>query len=1207
MNPYTFHISLYDLAFIGAIFIGLNFSMLLWFKKGTQQAANRFLALALITIVLWMVKMLCFDIRLETYYPRFNWLPLQFSLALGPFIYFYVLKTTRPNHNLSWKDLSHFIPVLPEQFILILEIRESIKTGKSTYDTLIFQQMSPIIHLAAFISVITYLYLSARLIESYYQNLEFNSWGDRYRLRLQWLQRSLKVFGALWLLWIPFTAINYLYYHNSPGIYAYYPLYLLFTVAMIRIAATTFLKQENAATIEMQVPPKPIYPAAIKEKGRWLKKAMEDGRFYLEPDLTLSSLAEKLNIHPHELSKIINMSLKKNFNDFVNEYRIRDVTEKMQDPDFDRLTLLGIAFDSGFNSKSTFNRTFREITGKSPAEYKSNLKKGGPTYHLRPFNRSAAIISAKQATIKWPAEKLSRNYMFNNYFKIAWRNLVRQRLYSLINISGLAIGLAVCMLIMLYVAHENSYDHFHKNADRIFRPYAQTTVNGTIMNMDRMSYASGPIIKQSQPAVEDYMRTLHYSMPSVVINPSKPEQKFSENKLLFADAGFFNFFSFKLLSGKASRVLSAPFSVVISQAIAKKYFGDENPIGKPLTIRTDSAYTYQVTGIAENCPSNSSIEYNIVASNSGLLKTKISERFIGQQNVGGGAFDTYLLLKHRADTAALKRGLLSFNAGKENDPNIKYLLFPFLDQHFKRAFDNSNFKYLSIFPLVALLILLLALFNYMSLSTARATLRAKEVGVRKVSGASRKGIAIQFYVESAVFSTISFVIGCLLCFLFKPVLFNILQLQIDTAFLFSPVIIFPLFGLLVLTILIAGSYPSLVLSGFKPAVTLKGKMSKQTGGVIIRKIFTTLQFSISVGLIICGIVIDRQLYFFRHTQTGVDRDNIIMIPVSNTLKGYSAFKQEVLAMPGISKVATSRNGMFGSFAMIGISGNPEDESVMLHGLTVDTNFISMLGLKWKIPPIPNSRLDAGQKLIINQLAAERLHLPVNPIGSFIRSGPDNMEIAGVIKNFNYGSLEDEIQPLGIFIKSDTSKSWEQSAGGRYLLAKIKPKTNLPTLISSIRNTFKKYDNDTPFEYTFMDDAFNAQYKAEDKLAAIFSIFTIITVFIAAMGLFGLAAFTIEQRTKEIGIRKVLGASTSSINGLLSKDFLKLVLLSVILSSPIAWWAMHKWLQSFANRITIQWWMFASAGLLAIIVAVMTISYHAVKAAITNPAQSLRSE
>jgi putative ABC transport system permease protein len=298
--------------------------------------------------------------------------------------------------------------------------------------------------------------------------------------------------------------------------------------------------------------------------------------------------------------------------------------------------------------------------------------------------------------------------------------------------------------------------------------------------------------------------------------------------------------------------------------------------------------------------------------------------------------------------------------------------------------------------------------------------------------------------------------------------------------------------------------------------------------------------------------------------------------------------------------------MFSFFDMYAIRGKTKDETKMLPSLVVDQDFFKVLGLKWKFAPSSVNQLAIGKKVVINELAVEKLHLPANPVGSFIKPGPDDVEVAGVVKNFNFGSLERAIQPLGLFIVSDTAKFWT-SPQGCYLFAKIRPHTDVPTLLSSIQSIYKKYDPNTPFDYTFMDDAFNAQYKAEDRLASIFSIFTVITIVLATLGLFGLAAFTIEQRSKEIGIRKVLGASIASINGLLSKDFLKLVLLSILIASPVAWWFMHNWLQGFAYRINIQWWMFAGAGLLAVIVAVITVSYHAIRAAIANPVDSLRSE
>jgi len=1205
VRPYTFHITLYDLFFFGMIFIGLNFVLLLSFVKSANRTANRFLAMALLVMILWMIRILAIDIRLETYLPHWDRLPMQFLLALGPLIYFYVLKLTRPEYKFSWKDLLHFSPLLLEQGALVLEIRESIRTGAATNATSIFQELSPVLQLLIFISIITYLYQSYKLIQNFYRRLQ-PILMDRSRLEFRWLRRLLAATALLWVLWITYAAVDYWGYRNQLGIHVYYPFYIFFVVIIIWTATAAFLRPQAGMMAQSPQNIKPLPAAELRGKGTWLKKAMESNLYYQDPELSINSLAEKLGLPSRELSQVINNVLKKNFNDFVNEYRVGDVARKMQDPAYDRITLLGIAWEAGFNSKSTFNRIFKQMTGKSPVEYKQALKKEFPSRDLGRQHRFTAIISNQETTPKWSGNKLNRSYMFRNYLKIAWRNLVRQKLFSLINISGLAVGLSVCMLIMIYVAHEHSYDRFHKNADRIVKPYGQIKVNSNTFGIDQMSYASGPIIKQSLPVVEDYMRvTRYFTSTTLVSNPSQPDQKFAEDKLLFADAGFFKFFSFKLLSGQPAQVLSKPFSVVISQDMAKKFFGDENPVGKTLTIRTDSAYTYQVTGVAENCPSNSSIEYNFVASNSGFVTTKAAKEYLGGQEVGNGTFDLYLLLRHRSDTTALTKGLRTLVASKDHKMQVVFSTLPIVDQHLKRSRDDSNIKYLAIFPLVALLILLLALVNYMSLSTARATLRAKEIGVRKISGASRKSVALQFYIESAVFATISFVLGYALCYFFKPVFFNVLQLKIDDSFLFSPLILSLLAGLLLVIIVISGSYPSLVLSAFKPVVTLKGRMGRQSGGVMIRKIFTTLQFSISVALIICGIVIDRQLYFFRHTDTGVDRDNVIMIPVGANFKNYPAFNHDIRTLAGVSDVSTSRYGMFSYYDMIGMEGKTKNETILLPSLNVDQDFFKLVGLKWKYPPLPHENLNAGSKVVINELAVEKLHLPSNPVGSAVSQGSKTI-VAGVVKNFTFGSLEDAVQPLGLWVLPDTARFWK-TQGGCYLFAKIKPHTNLPTLLGAMQKTFKKYDSDTPFDYTFMDDAFNARYKAEDRLASIFSIFTVITIVLAGMGLFGLAAFTIEQRTKEIGIRKVLGASISSINKLLSKDFLKLVLLSILIASPIAWYVMHNWLQGFANRIHIQWWMFAGAGLLAVIVAIITISYHSIKAAILNPVESLRSE
>lgn len=796
--------------------------------------------------------------------------------------------------------------------------------------------------------------------------------------------------------------------------------------------------------------------------------------------------------------------------------------------------------------------------------------------------------------------------MFKNYLKIAWRNLWRNKLYSFINIAGLAVSLAVCMLIMLYVAHEHSYDQFHQDADRIFNIYEKQKMGSGNFQFELMSYATAPLIKQNDGHVESFIRIRKNFKDVIVENAAQPEVKFSENGFYFADASFFEFFSFKLIKGNAQTVLKSPFQVVISRDMAKKYFGDENPIGKRLTITSDSTYQYQVSGVAENAPSNSSISFNFVASVASMQAMPAEKNFFESQTVQGGAFKIYFKLKSTNDTAHVLQSIKRLTAKDPDAANEQILLSKLTDSHLSGFSDYSNLKYLKIFPVVALLILLLALVNYMSLSTARATLRAKEIGVRKVVGADRKRIAMQFYIESALFALIAFVLAYLLFNLIEHWFFNLLQLKVDNSFLYSPVVLTILALLLTITILIAGSYPSIILSSYKPVTVLTGKQSKQSGGNMVRKIFTVLQFSISIALIICGIVIDRQLYFFRHMDTGINRENIVMVPVVKTMgKNYQAFKKDIQALAAVSQTSTAHYAMYKGYDAYFTKNLLDQKMVALPDLSVDVNFIPMLHIQWKIPPVSNSALTGDKKMVINEASIATLGLPVNPVGTKINLGNGNYEITGVVRNFNYQSLEHKIEALALFIAPDTTSGWEKAGGSMFI--KVKVHTNLPSLLATVGNLYKKYDQTTAFEYSFMDDAFNELYKAEDRLAGIFSVFTFITVFIACLGLFGLAAFAAQNRTKEIGIRKVLGASVSSIANLLSSDFIKLVILSIIIASPIAWWLMQKWLQDFAYKIHIQWWMFGIAALVSIVVAYATVSYQAVKAALTNPVKSLRSE
>jgi len=791
--------------------------------------------------------------------------------------------------------------------------------------------------------------------------------------------------------------------------------------------------------------------------------------------------------------------------------------------------------------------------------------------------------------------------MFKNYIKIAWRNLIRDKVYATINITGLAIGIAVCMLIALYVGHEYSYDTFHDKADRIYQVESEIKMGNDPISMPYMGYADAEASKENIPSVEDFLRFKSKFENVLVQNPESSALKFAESKFLLADHNFFNFFSFPLRQGDKDQVLLNPFSVVISETMAEKYFGAQNPIGK--TMRYNNEYDFTVTGVAENVPSNSSVDYNFVASLSSMQGMKGRQELL-QDN--GPDFTTYLLLKESAEPELVEAGLLGINKlkGEDGHLNLKYLLKSLSDIHLNDSAVNS--RYIKIFPLVALLVLLLALINYASLSTARSTTRSKEIGVRKVLGANRKTIATQFFIESAMYTIIAFVLGYLLCAMLQPFFFDFLQIRIDDSFLYSPMML-GLFALLfMITVLLAAAYPSFLLSAYRPVMVLYGKLGKKGGGIGVRKFFTVFQFAISVILIVCGIVIDRQMHFFRHADTGVDKENVLMVPFAKSVsEHFMPFKQELQSLSAVKQSSVSLYPMYAGHNMMSVKRQNSDKMVFLPTLTVDQNFIPLLGLKWN--KAPNDSLFYRNKkstAIINQAAMDKLNLDANPIGQKIDG---RYEIQGVLQDFNYTSLSNKINALCIFVEqdSDLSSSWAENGGCMFL--KINSRVNMPTVIQQVKTIFEKYDSEMPFEYHFMDDAFEAQYAAEDRLAKIFSLFTILTILIAAMGLFGLATFSALQRTREIGVRKVLGASSQNVVALLSKDFLKLVVLAVLIGSPLAYWFMDQWLQNFAYRIQISWWMFALASSGAFIIAVLAVSFQAIKAANTNPVKSLRTE
>jgi putative ABC transport system permease protein len=795
--------------------------------------------------------------------------------------------------------------------------------------------------------------------------------------------------------------------------------------------------------------------------------------------------------------------------------------------------------------------------------------------------------------------------MFRNYFNIAWRNLLKNKLYSFINIGGLAVGLSVCMLILLYVAHEMSFDRFHKNAGRIFYPVMSLKPGDKDISIDRMSFETGPILKNSDPGLESYLRVKEITDNRVIENVASPEKKFTERNIVFADANFFDFFSFHLAQGDKKHVLMRPFTMVISQKAAVKYFGNVDPVGK--LLKYDGQHTFEITGIVADPPSNSSIHYDFIASMSSMAGMKDENPSVSSGKVDAGEFKTFLLLSNATKASAsakILQRLAGMTEGKFS--KFTYSLNALVDRH--KDFDNpANRKYLKIFSWVAALILFLALMNYMSLATAGSAIRAKEVGVRKVLGADRSKIIKQFYIESGLYAVIAFLLAVLLFIALRPAFYNLLQLNVDDTFSKSPYALGIFTGLFLITVFISGSYPSLVLSSFKPVKVLYGKLSKQRGGAFVRKFFTILQFTISVTLIISSVIINRQLDFFRNMDTGIRREHIVMIPFQKNMSPhYLAFKRSVENTRGVESVSIAAAPMYGPIDMAGARFGNSGANVLVSAMYVDQFFIKMLGMRWKRPPVDEQQITANGQVVINEEMALKLGLPADPVGQEIVVGSDSLKIAGMLKNFNFSSLHHKIEPLCLFVLNDADTLW-YADNGDCLFVKISPHANIPTLLESIRTNYDRLDKQTPFEFRFVDDAFDAQYRAETRLSKVFEVFTIITVFIACLGLFGLAAFSASQRTKEIGIRKVLGADVMNIVTIVAGNFIKPVFISILIAIPLAWVFMSNWLQDFAYRTTISAWIFVLAALIALVIAVATVSFHAIKAAIANPVKSLRSE
>jgi putative ABC transport system permease protein len=809
--------------------------------------------------------------------------------------------------------------------------------------------------------------------------------------------------------------------------------------------------------------------------------------------------------------------------------------------------------------------------------------------------------------------------MFRNYLTTAWRNLIRHGLYSFLNVFGLALGMAVSILILLYVAHELSYDRFHSQATRIYRTMARSTYGGNAMQFLHMSAQFGRAVKEANPEVLNYVRM---QQPSRAVVQSDPEHRFFEDQLLLADTSLFSVFSFSFLAGNPQTALIRPFTAVITDEMASKYFGPDwrmkNILGK--TLRYDTKYQFEITGIVARPPSYSSLDFDFIGSFTSVptLERGKQQSFsdddnisYNQSHIGRGAYITYFLLRSEKDATKVESSiprLVKASGGKvEND---EYILEPLVDMHLGSAFDaSSRARYIYVFLGIALLILTLALINYISLTTARATKRAKEVGVRKVVGATRSDLIRQFFGESALITGLAFLLALTFVQFMRPVFYDMLQLQIDPDFLykFQPLLL--LLALLLFSSFLAGSYPALLLSGFIPLEVLKGRLSSTQGGALVRRVFTVFQFAVSVGLMICSVVVHQQMHYVRNRNLGLHKDQVMLLPLDATLgKHFQSFKARIREQAGVKSVAAATNSLFRGYAMFFMQTPGTQEDVTINIMSVDQHFFETMDIDWKEKPTDMDQLLYGKNMaVINEAAVQKLKLNQLPKDQprALGLGADKTNIVGVLKNFHFSSLRYPIDAMLLSVVPDTSSTLSRIRGVLYI--RLNPKADLPGTLAAIQRIYEQYQPEKPFEYEFLDDAFNQLYQEEDQLANMFTAFTGFAIFIACLGLFGLVTFTATQRTKEIGIRKVLGAGAGSIVLLLSKDFMRLVLIALAVAIPIAWWIMHRWLEDFAYRIDLRWEAFALVGLAALVMTWGTIGFQTWKAARQNPVKALRYE
>ncbi len=794
--------------------------------------------------------------------------------------------------------------------------------------------------------------------------------------------------------------------------------------------------------------------------------------------------------------------------------------------------------------------------------------------------------------------------MLKNYLLLAFKNFRKHKMFFLINILGLTVGITCCLMIFLFILNEFSYDRFHKNGKDIYRVMRVGNLNGSEQEIPYLSPPYATALRNDYPEAIKTAVRVDFDNDLITYNNTS----FNEKKIILADSNFFSFFTFHLLKGDPATVLSDPLSIVMTASTAKKYFGNADPIGK--TVEFNKAMRLKVTGIAEDIPANSHLDFDMVVP----ISNWSNQPWMNQWP--NNSLFVYLQLNPAADPNQLKKLFPAFmdkymgKYYKESGFKMGLTMNPLYGIYFEGdgVFDHvrhGSKKMVYIFMSIAVLILLIACINFMNLATARATDRSKEVGLRKVLGALRRQLAWQFIFESILFGTIATVLGLLFLQLLMPGYSHFLGYDLPPWWN-NPWIYVFIAGLVLVVGVLAGSYPAFLLSSFSPIESLKGKLRVGKHGAFFRKALVVFQFGISVLLIISVTIVMNQMHYVRTVDMGFDKEQSMIVRLDNNAiwDKKIEFKKELQRNPAVAGVSlmSGEPGGFHDFYSFQVQGRPEAK-FMMNTEFADFEFPKTLGLKILAGRnfSPDFPTDSTRAVIVNRTAAARLgYTPEQAVGTWVRNIiQDSMQriIVGVVEDYHYASLKEPIGPLVISTKKDDRR-----------LALIKLRTgNMPQAIERIKRIYTRNASDYPFEYTFLDESFDNLYKSEIKQGSLLTIFSVIAICIACLGLFGLASYTAIKRTKEIGVRKVLGSSVENIVMLLSKDLLKPVLLGTIIAVPVGYFIMQKWMQGFAYRVPIHWWLFALAALAAVLIALLTVSAQAVKAALMNPVESLRNE